>query len=38
MNMVSLGPFNLLEHLVDTTDGLKSCQDYGKAVGEMVGT
>jgi flavodoxin len=38
MNVVSLGPFNMLEHLVDTREGLKSCQDYGKAVAEMLGS
>ena len=37
MKMVNLGSFNLLEHLVDTRAGLKSCQDYGKAIGEMLG-
>jgi len=37
MKMVNLGSFNLLEHLVDTREGLKSCQDYGKAIGEMLG-
>ena len=38
MKMVTLGSFNLLEHLVDTREGLKSCQDYGKAIGEMLGS
>jgi len=38
MKVVSLGPFNLLEHVVGTTEGLRSCQDYGKAVGEMLGS
>ena len=37
MKVVNLGSFNLLEHLVDTREGLKSCQDYGKAIGEMLG-
>ncbi|HUL23969.1 MAG TPA: flavodoxin domain-containing protein [Thermodesulfobacteriota bacterium] len=37
MKMVNLGSFNLLEHLVETGEGLKSCQDYGKAIGEMLG-
>jgi flavodoxin len=36
MNVVDLGPFNLLEHLIDTRDGLKSCHDYGKAIGEKL--
>ena len=33
MNMLSLGSFNLKEALVDTTDGMRACQDYGKALG-----
>ncbi len=37
MKVVNLGPFNLLEHVVDTAEGLRSCQDYGKAVGEILG-
>ena len=36
MDMVDLGSFNLLEHLVETKEGLKACQDYGKAVGEKL--
>ena len=36
MKVVNLGPFNLLEHVVDTAEGLRSCQDYGKAVGEIL--
>jgi flavodoxin len=36
MNVVDLGSFNLLEHLIDTRDGLKSCHDYGKAIGEKL--
>ena len=36
MKMVNLGSFNLLEDLVETREGLKSCQDYGKAIGEML--
>ena len=37
MNMVDLGPFNLLEHLVDTREGMKACHDYGKAIGQKTG-
>ncbi len=37
MNVVDLGSFNLLEHLVDTGEGMKSCHDYGKALGEKLG-
>jgi flavodoxin len=35
MDMVDLGALNLKEHLVHTAEGLKACQDYGKAVGQM---
>jgi len=37
MEMIDLGSFNLLEHLVDGTEGLRACQDYGKAMGEKLG-
>jgi len=37
MEMIDLGSFNLLEHLVDETEGLRACQDYGRAVGEKLG-
>jgi NAD(P)H dehydrogenase (quinone) len=36
MKVVDLGSFNLLEHLVDTREGMKSCHDYGKAIGEKL--
>lgn len=36
MNMTSLGSFNLLEGAVDTREGLRACQDYGRSVGEKV--
>ena len=36
MRMTTLGPFKLLEHLVDTPDGLRACQDYGKAVAQLL--
>ena len=32
MDMVDLGALNLKEHVIDTGDGLRACQDYGKAV------
>jgi len=38
MNMLDLGSFNLLEHLVETSEGLKACHDYGKAIGEKAGS
>lgn len=36
MAMTSLGPFKLLEHLVDTPDGMRACQSYGRAVAQML--
>jgi flavodoxin len=36
MNVVDLGSFNLLEHLVDSREGITSCHDYGKAIGEKL--
>lgn len=37
MKMTDLGSFNLLENLVEDTEGLRACQDYGKALGEKIG-
>jgi flavorubredoxin len=37
-SVVDLGSFNLKEQIVETDEGLRACQDYGKAVGEKVGT
>lgn len=37
MEMTDLGSFNLLENLVNTTEGLRACQAYGKAIGEKLG-
>ena len=34
MKMISLGSFNLLEHLVGTSEGMRSCQDYGRTLSE----
>jgi len=34
MDMVDLGPLNLKEAVISTPDGIKACQDYGKAVGK----
>jgi flavorubredoxin len=36
MEKFDLGSFNLKEALVDTPEGRKACQDYGKAFGEKV--
>jgi flavodoxin len=35
MDMVSLGALNLKEPIIGAPDGQRSCQDYGKAVGQM---
>jgi len=36
MDMVDLGPLNLKEAVISTSDGMKACQDYGKAVGKKL--
>lgn len=38
MEPFELGPFNLKESLVETTDGMRACQAYGRALGEKLGT
>ena len=35
MEMVNLGPLNMKEHTIDTPEGMRACQDYGKAMGQM---
>jgi flavodoxin len=37
MEPIELGPFNLKESLVETTDGMRACQAYGRAFGEKLG-
>ena len=37
MNVVVLGSFNLLEHLVEGMDGMMACQEYGKAIAKKLG-
>ncbi|MCP4747448.1 MAG: nitric oxide synthase [Desulfobacteraceae bacterium] len=32
MDLADLGALNLKEHTIDTQEGIKACQDYGKAV------
>ena len=34
MDMVDLGALSIKEAVVDSQDGMKACQDYGKAVAE----
>jgi flavodoxin len=36
MKMTNLGSFNLKEALVDDMEGLRACQDYGKAMCEQL--
>ena len=38
MEPFELGPFNLKESVVETTDGMRACQAYGRALGEKLGT
>jgi flavodoxin len=37
MQPFELGPFILKEDIIDTADGLKACQDYGRVFGEKLG-
>ena len=37
MDMTDLGPLNLTEAMIDSGEGMKACQDYGKALGEKIG-
>ena len=36
MDTTTLGPLNMSEAMVGTDEGLKACQHYGRAVGEML--
>jgi len=36
MDMTDLGALSLKEAVVDSGDGAKACQDYGKAIGEKI--
>jgi flavodoxin len=38
MDMTDLGPLNLTEAVVDSGDGMKAGQDYGKALGKKLGS
>lgn len=37
MAMTPLGPFRLMENVVATDEGMRSCQTYGRAIGEKLG-
>ncbi len=36
MKMTNLGPFDLRESVVDSNEGMKACQDYGRTLGGML--
>ncbi|MFC2057046.1 flavodoxin domain-containing protein [Chloroflexota bacterium] len=36
MEPIELGPFNLKESLVETNEGMRTCQDYGRVFGEKL--
>lgn len=36
MRMSTLGPFNLDAKVMESADGLRACQAYGRALGEML--
>ena len=36
MEMTNLGPFGLREAQVNTTEGMRACQDYGRALGKKL--
>jgi len=38
MDMVDLGSFKLKEDIIETGEGLRACQDYGKAIGDKLGS
>lgn len=37
MEPFNLGSFNMLEAKIDTTEGMRACQDYGKVFAENLG-
>ena len=38
MQPFELGPFTLKEDAVGTSEGMETCQDYGRVFGEKLGT
>ncbi len=36
MNVTELGPLNLTEEIMKTGEGLKACQQYGRALAEKL--
>lgn len=37
MHVIDLGSFNLKEHIIATGDGIRACQDYGRAIARDLG-
>ena len=37
MNMENLGPFKLEERIVGSTEGMRACQQFGRALAERAG-
>ena len=37
MKSFELGPFNLKEEAIETGEGIRACQDYGRVFGEKLG-
>jgi hypothetical protein len=38
MKPFELGPFTLKEDIIETAEGIKTCQDYGRVFGEKLGS
>ena len=38
MRMTNLGPFELREKMVGVDEGMRACQEYGKAIGKELGS
>jgi len=38
MEPFELGSFNMKEAIIETNEGMRSCQDYGRVFGEKLGT
>ena len=38
MEPFELGPFNLKEDILETSEGMRACQDYGRVFGEKLGS
>ena len=38
MEPFELGPFNLKEDVIETSEGMRACQDYGRVFGERFGS